>query len=96
MIPEGRRGDGNMRNYARDRSHAEDRERVAPNERCPFCETKLWIAQSRERYVVTLEKMLHLVLKDKRCPSPTCSYPTFRYRPPEELLKAILEKEGRR
>jgi hypothetical protein len=82
-----------MRRGSRDRSHAERLDLVAPYERCPSCNTGLWITQWRERHVQTLDKMLYLVLKDKKCPSPTCPRPTLRYRPAEEGRLVLKDHE---
>lgn len=73
-----------MRKYSRDRSQAELQRIVAPNERCPFCDKGLAIVETRERYVQTLTKFIHLVLKGKSCSSKTCAHTALRYRPLEE------------
>jgi len=80
-----------VRDHARDRSQAQDHELVVLQERCPFCQTRLWAAKRRERYVVTLEKMLRLRIQERHCPNPACRGPRVRYRPAEEgrlVLKA--------
>jgi ssDNA-binding Zn-finger/Zn-ribbon topoisomerase 1 len=73
----------------RDQSHAEELILVAPMEKCPSCRHNLWIVQWRQRYVQTLDKCLHLVMKDKRCPSAGCPRPELRYRSPEEGRLAL-------
>lgn len=62
---------------------------TAPDQICPFCSTRLRICQHRERTVRTISEDLALVMRDKKCPSPTCPQPHLRYRSPEEPLVAL-------
>ncbi len=62
---------------------------TAPEETCPFCGTRLRISQHRDRTIRTIPEDLSLVMRDKKCPSPTCPQPHLRYRNPEEPLIAL-------
>ena len=80
-----------MRNHARNLSHAREVKFVAPEKVCAFCESALWIVETRVRHVQTLDELLRVVLKGKKCSSATCEHTGLRYRPPEEgrlVLKA--------
>jgi hypothetical protein len=80
-----------VRNRARDLSHAHEVKFVAPEVICAFCESPLWIVETRVRHVQTLEPLLRVVLKGKKCSSGSCAHTGLRYRPPEEgrlVLKA--------
>lgn len=71
---------------------ARDPKRVvltAPDQLCPFCHTRLRISQHRKRAIRTIAEDLALVMRDKKCPSPTCPHPHLRYRSPEEALLAL-------
>lgn len=72
-----------MRTHGRDHSGAEYLRLVAPQEGCGFCSARLGICETRERYVQTLTKLLHVVGKGKKCDSPSCGHEGLRYRPPE-------------
>ena len=72
-----------MRNRPRLHDGAEFLRLVAPQERCPFCDTRLTICETQERYVQTLTKLIHLVGKGKKCDEPACGHGALRYRSPE-------------
>jgi hypothetical protein len=57
---------------------------VAPDKECPFCKSPLWIVETRVRHVQTLDKLIRLELKGKRCSSGACEQGHLRYRPSEE------------
>ena len=56
---------------------------VAPQVECPFCDGRLAIYETQQRYVQTLEKLLHVDGKGKRCTVPECEHRAIRYRSPE-------------
>jgi hypothetical protein len=57
---------------------------VAPDKECPFCKNSLWIVETRVRHVQSLDKLIRLELKGKRCSSDSCEHRHLRYRPSEE------------
>lgn len=73
-----------MRNHRRDVSDAARLRLVPPDQECPFCKSPLWIVETRVRHVQTLDKLLRLELKGKRCSSDSCEHQHLRYRPSEE------------
>jgi len=66
---------------------------VASNDQCPVCGAGVWIRQWRDRYVQTLDKMLYVVSRDKKCSSVSCPRPGLRYRPVEEGRLALKDHE---
>lgn len=72
-----------MRTRARDHTGAEYLRLVAPQEQCGFCLRQLGICETRVQYVQTLDKLLHVVGKGKKCSSPHCGHGALRYRSPE-------------
>jgi hypothetical protein len=56
---------------------------VAPQVQCAFCGDRLTICETQERYVRTLEKLIHIEGKGKKCDAPACSHGALRYRSPE-------------
>jgi hypothetical protein len=62
---------------------------TAPDSVCPFCGIGLQICQHRDRSVTCLTEDLVVIMKDKRCPSPTCPNPQLRFRSPEESRIAL-------
>ena len=72
-----------MRTQGRDHSGAEYLRLVAVQEDCGFCGKRLAICETRERYVQTLSKLLHVEGKGKKCVSPDCGHGELRYRSPE-------------
>ena len=77
------RSTAEVRNRSRDHRGAEHLRLVAPQERCSFCGGRLAICETRERYVRTLTKDLHVVGKGKWCNSAGCGHEELRYRSPE-------------
>lgn len=72
-----------VRNRPREHDGAEYLRLVAPQEECPFCCGRLAICETQERYVRTLDKLIHLVGKGKKCVRPGCGHSALRYRSPE-------------
>ena len=72
-----------VRTQGRDHSRAEYLRLVAVQEDCGFCGKRLAICETRERYVQTLSKLLHVEGKGKKCVSPDCGHGELRYRSPE-------------
>src|SRR2546425_2670013 len=69
-----------VRTRGRDHSTAEYLRLVAPEKQCPFCGGRVAICETRERYVQTLTKLLHVVGKGKKCVSGACGHEELRYR----------------
>src|SRR5271166_1016663 len=68
--------------------------RLAPlTPRCPECGRPLWNAYDTRRTVTTLEGLVRLVLRVRRCPNPSC--PRFHkpYRPETEPHYALPHHE---
>jgi Transposase, Mutator family len=68
--------------------------RLAPlTSRCPECGHPLWNAYDTRRTVTTLEGLVRLVLRVRRCPNPSC--PRFHqpYRPETEPHYALPHHE---
>lgn len=72
-----------MRTQGRDHSGAEYLRLVAPQQQCSFCDGRLGICETRERYVQTLNKLFYVVGKGKKCAARRCEYGALRYRSPE-------------
>ena len=62
--------------------------------RCPECGHALWATHSKYRTVTTLDAVIRLTLRVRRCPNPDC--PRFRrpYRPEAEALVALPHHES--
>jgi hypothetical protein len=61
--------------------------------RCPACQRRFWVAYHRHRVVTTLDGVLRLTLKMRRCVNPAC--PRFHrpYRPEDEGHVALPQGE---
>jgi len=62
-------------------------------ERCPFCGGRLWTNYHNRRTVATLDGLVHLTLKVRRCQNPRCERFHVPYRPEEEGAYALPEGE---
>ncbi len=62
-------------------------------ERCPFCGGRLWTNYHNRRTVATLDGLVHLTLKVRRCQNPLCEHFHKPYRPEEEGAYALPEGE---
>src|SRR6185437_10682316 len=61
--------------------------------RCEACQGPLWVAYHDHRTVVTLEGLLHLTLRIRRCPNRACAQYHRPCRPPEEGRLALPQAE---
>lgn len=61
---------------------------------CPHCGKDLCIVQHRERWVETLDGVLHIISKDRGCNNKDCPYYLmFYHRPIEETIIALNGRE---
>ena len=60
---------------------------------CPQCQHRMWADYDNDRKVVSLEGLLHLTLKIRRCPNSECSRYHVPYRPEAEGRYALPQQE---
>src|SRR5579864_4852663 len=61
--------------------------------RCPACEQSLWAAYDNYRTVTTLDSVLRLTLRIRRCHNPACSRFLLPFRPEAEAHLALPHHE---
>src|SRR4051794_2782667 len=60
---------------------------------CPECGHRLWVTPCKHRTVTTLDAVLRLTLRIRRCPNPDCSRYHRPLRPEAEALLALPHHE---
>jgi hypothetical protein len=60
---------------------------------CPECGHRLWVTPCKHRTVTTLDAVLRLTLRIRRCPNPDCSRYQRPLRPEAESLLALPHHE---
>src|SRR5262249_48225568 len=60
---------------------------------CPPCEERMWADYDNVRTVTTLEGLVRLTLKIRRCRNPECSHHLRPYRPEAEGRYALPQHE---
>ena len=76
--------------FARDHSGAEYVRLVTPETVCPLCSTHLAICETRVRYVQTMEKLLRVEGKGKRCTAEGGAHAGLRFHSPD-LGRLVLK-----
>jgi hypothetical protein len=66
---------------------------TAPQTACALCDGSVWVRHWRERWVQTLNALLHVTLKEKQCVAPRCPGARLWYRPVEEGRLALKDHE---
>jgi hypothetical protein len=66
---------------------------TAPQTSCARCAGPVWVKHWRERWIQTLDALLHVVLKEKQCVAASCAGARLWYRPAEEGRLALKDHE---